>query len=406
MDLSSFYGKSLPLGATLTRTYVGDLVTDADGSVWIAGTTTAPFAYTSVYSGAPAPNLIAHPIMPGPKSSYWWIQAILGPSLAYKSASTLYCTGGTAISLEGDSTNGFYYYTSSNVGVNWTQRTFPNNKAYQVSYTAGLFVGVSLSSTTNAIITSTDAVTWTSLTGISQTTVADIVSNGSTSIVAFPQSGTVANVSVDSGATWASAAITAPAAPTQFSSGMCTWNAGAGLFIGNNGSAGGYQTSPTGATWTNRPTQSTFGPYGLYFTALGLKFCSNSTTTVAVGLGGFFATTTDGLTWANHGFILAGMTQLAPTAVYHDGTRFVAIFTDRVFYSTNGAAWVAGRNINPAGGGGVTFVAGDRFFRACINNAFGVGFIVTDVTATAPLTVCPTATAQAQNNAITYYRIK
>ena len=48
-NLGQFYGKGFPLGATVTMAYMGDRYVAPDGSEWIAGTTTSPFAYTSDY---------------------------------------------------------------------------------------------------------------------------------------------------------------------------------------------------------------------------------------------------------------------------------------------------------------------------------------------------------------------
>jgi hypothetical protein len=405
-NLAQFQGKAFPLGSVLTMTYMGDLVVANDGTEWICGTTTAPFAYTSGYSATPTNLLMPYAIFPGPWDGKWFTQT--SSSLAYKSSGTLYCTGnreGSASIVEGDATNGYIYYTTIDDGVTWTRRTFPNLKPYTVAYTAGKFIGFTINSTTTAIITSTDAATWTSYTGVSQANVSDIVSNGSTQIVAFPQSGTVANVSVDSGATWALATITSPTAATAtLNSGYCTWNAGAGLFIGNVGVAGQYQTSPTGATWTLRSTQATFQPYGVFFT-YSCKFASNATLTVAIGTYGFFATTIDGLTWSNHGWITSGTAPInSINSLYYDGTRFVALSTERIFYSTNGTTWVEGRRA--FGTANQMLIANDRHVRMPIANILGKALLVTDPTVTTPLTVSPLYTGSTPNTANNYTRIK
>lgn len=387
---------ALPLGSSLTMAYQGDLVTAADGTVWIANTQTSPFSYTSDYSTCPDALKCPHPVMSGPKSGLWYAGA---PGLAYKAADTLYCTSGTASVLEGDSSNGYFYYTSADGGANWTQRTFPNNKAYSVFYTSNKFIGLAASSTTNGIITGTDAVNWSSLTSISQSSVTDICSDGADNIVIIPSGGTGAQRSADGGATWSTVSLAATSASATSNSGGASWNAGAGLFIVATNVAGDYQTSPTSAVWTDRNTIATFAPYKNYFSAGNARFASNATTTVAFGVHGFFATTTDGLTWGNHGFISANVAGVAPVA-YHDGTRFVAIYNDRVFYSVDGSTWTEGKRLT---GSGTCLQFNGRALRTTL--AQGRALLMTDPTATAPATIAPVANVAATQTA-TYYRIK
>lgn len=389
-----------PLGATITDAYQGDTFTAADDTQWLANTTTAPFAYSAPYAGLPTALLCPHPLMTGPMGNGLW-EMRSGATYAYKASGTITCitSNGYSSSVEGDATNGYIYYTSTDGGANWTRRTLPNTKLYSIGFTAGLFIGITQGT---SVITSADAVTWSSLTGASQTTVSDIVSNGSTQIVAFPSGAqTVANISVDSGATWASATVTGGglANSTTWNTGGCTYNAGAGLFIGNVGVNGQYQTSPTGETWTLRSTIATYQPYGTLF-GTTCRYASNSTTTVAIAINGFFATTTDGLTWANHGFIVGtGSRSTLISAIYYDGTRFVAtgIAAGRIFYSTNGVAWTEGRTA-PAE---LIIPSNDRHLRVFGQFSFeSKALIVTDPTATTAQTVTTLnqQTAQSANN--------
>lgn len=403
---------SFPLGATLTFAYMGDKITAADATEWLAPTPTAPFAYSASYASTPATLLCPHPLMLGPNSGLWLTSNTA--SLAYKASGTVYCytSGGyTATNYaEGDATNGYIYYTSTDGGANWTRRTLPNTKHYTIAYTAGMFIGFCISSTTNAVITSADAVTWAAgITGISQTTVSDIVSDGGNNIVIYPNSGTVANSSVLAATVWASATITAPGlAAGGLNKGGCTWNAGAGLFIGSVGTAGQYQTSPTGLTWTLRSTIATYQPYGTLF-GTGCLYASNSTVTVAMSANGFFATTTDGLVWANHGFIVGtGPGTALILAIYYDGTRFVAVgganSGGRTFYSTNGTAWTEGR----PSFGVLVMPAGDRMVKLA-SNTVGIqskAVLVTDPTATTAQTVAALTQSTAQAAANAYIRIK
>lgn len=400
-------GSDFFLGSTITDVYMGDTFTAFDDTRWLANTPTAPFAYTPDYAGTPTALLCPHSLMTGPMTNGLWEMGGSG-TYAYKAGGTLTCITsagyGNVAPVEGDATNGYIYYTSTDGGANWTRRTLPNTKLYAVGYTAGLFVGFAASSTTNAIITSADAVTWTSLTGVSQTDVADIVSNGSTQIVIFPAIDNIANVSLDSGATWTFASVTAGGGTGQgFNFGRCTYNAGAGLFIGNVGTVGRYQTSPTGATWTLRSTIATYQPYGTLFSTT-CRYASNATTTVAIAANGFFATTTDGLTWANHGFIVGtGPTANLVSAIYYDGTRFVITgTTGRIFYSTLGVTWTEGR---PAPGA-IIIPSNDRHLRI-LGTALleSKALIVTDPTATTAQTVTSLIQLSAQAATNEYIRV-
>lgn len=398
-NLNQFFSKSFPLGAALSGVaYQGNVVTAEDGSVWIAAMPSSAFAYTSTYTNTPNALKTPHALITGPSYGYWFFGN--NNSVAYKAASTLYCTGGLATALDGDSTNGYIYYTSADDGATWTARTFPNNKAYQVAYTAGKFIGVAASSTTNGVITSTDAVTWSSVTGVSMT-IGEINSDGGNNIIVYPSNGTAGASSTDGGATFSSATFTSTNAISgAVGSGYTTWNAGASLFIAPASTAGTYQTSPTGATWTNRNAQATYLPYSRFFGGQDIRFASDATTTLAIGRLGFFATTTDGLTWSNHGFISSDLSS-SPAFAYHDGTRFVVAYTDRVFYSTNATTWTEGRGL--ALGSGSNYVCNGRVIRTAATVPCSA-VVMTDVTATSAATICAPTSSVAQT--CVYYRIK
>jgi len=407
MNLAQFYGKGFPLGAATTQLWCGDKITAADGSEWLASTPTAPFAYTSDYSYLPDSMLSPHPLMAGPNGGLWAPNASL-PSIAYDPGTGKYCTS----AWEGDSTNGYTYYTSSD-GATWTKRTFPNSPInYEaIVFTAGKFFAWARATTTNGVIYSTDGgVTWTSKNFANNVDGLDAASDGANNIVIFGAStGVATQYSTDGGDTWtgasnSSAMNSASSGPNN--QGWVTYNAGAGLFIaGANGNTV-YNTSPTGATFTTRSTQATFAPY---VSKLGnaRKFASNATVTVCVGNMGFFCTTTDGLTWANHGYISSTLTtNVGPSILYWDGTRFVARFLHRVFYSTNGIAWTEGKYI---GGGSIAcpYSNGVYFVGLWTAGVQSKLLRVADVTLTPPQTVIanvlPVASGVSGQN---YYRIR
>lgn len=403
-NLSQFVGATIPMGGSIYQMpYGGDVYTAPDGTQWYSNTPTSPFAYTSAYSYLPDHMVSSHPIMNGPESNGLWMPVVTGLNIAYNPTAPLYCTA----PYFGNTTDGWKYYTSSD-GSTWTQRTFPNPASTYscLQYTASKFIGAATGATANGVITSTDGINWTTVTGINLTP-QDIVSDGGSNIVIIPTSTTAANT-IDGGTTWVSNAL--PATPSNFSlvgQGVATWNAGAGLFIVATTTAGTYMTSPTGAVWTLRNTQSTFSSYSNRFAGSIFKVASNATTTIAVGYGGFFATTTDGLTWSNHGLISPTTgAAFSPTQVYYDGTRFVVRYQQRVWYSTNGTTWTEGK---PLGG-----------FTLLIPQSNGVLFgfpllsllvptkvlKVSDVSSTSRQTVISPILHVAQTTAVNYYRIR
>lgn len=342
-NLSQFVGATIPIGGSIqSMPYGGDVYSAPDGTQWYSNTPTSPFAYTSAYSYLPDHMVSSHPIMTGPEANGLWNTYNSNWNIAYNPSAPLYCTS----PYSGNTTDGLKYYTSSD-GSTWTSRTFPNPSLQYscLQYTAGKFIGVASNATTNGVVTSTDGINWTSVTGISLTP-QDIISDGANKIV-IVSNGSTSAYSTDGGATWTTTSTGGtPSNYTMVGQGVGTWNAGAGLFIVSSTTNGAYMTSPTGATWTHQTTQSTFSGYYSRFAGSVVKFASNATTTVAVGYGGFFATTTNGLTWSNHGFISSTFgTSLPPNQVYYDGTRFVARFLNRVFYSTTGTSWIEGKSL-------------------------------------------------------------
>lgn len=410
-NLSQFLSKAYPIGSQTTSLYFGDVYTAPDGSVWMMASSTANVTYSAAYSGVPDMLTSPHDFLNGPEPYNLWqfpAQTTGQPMIAFNSAAPLYVTGDYS-SL---GTTEYYYYTSTN-GTTWTRRTFPNSKSYPLMvYTAGQFIGYSPSSTTNAVITSTDGITWSSITGISiaVSNLSEIVSDGSTNILIWPFNTTTAASSTNGGSTWSSATVT----NTGFGirgpgKGGVTWNAGAGLFIGSTSTAGAYQTSPTGATWTLRNTITTFLPYVGYFTSGQTRFASNSTTTVAFGSYGFYATTTDGLTWSNYGFIYSeseGPANITPSEAWYDGTRFCVRYGPYIYYSTNGTSWTKSSPIGTIPSTSV--VSGNVLFMAAAVATVPIRMLkIENVTATAPKRISPSASATAwSSSTVNYYRVK
>ena len=398
-NLSQFYGAGFPIGSSLTQVYNGDLITNPDGSQWLATTPTAPFAYTSAYSYLPEPFLSPHPFLLGPENGLF--RNPTSPSIAYSPSSGVYCTN----TFFGN-TGAYYYYTSAD-GVNWTLRTFPNAIAYNyVFFVAGNFFATASGTTVNGLIYSTDAVTWTNSTIPSFSVTQDIVYNGTNLVLISGTS--AAAYSTNLGVTWTS--VTLPSTPPNFAFpgvGVITWSQSAGLFLVSSTTSGQYSTSPDGITWTNRNAISS---YNSYFNLMSgaVKFASSPSVIVAAGVGGFFLTSTDGLTWTS-GAIPGISNNIGCTQLYYDGTRFVARYSFGVYYSTNGTTWIAAKQIGANAGAspysnGVLFV-----FCSTTASFLTKAYKVQDVTLTSPQTISVPVAANAAagvGGTSTYYRIR
>lgn len=344
--ITQYYGAGIPIGGTSNITFAASnsnpLFTAADGSQWYTYNPNSPFDYTSDYSYLPTFMLSSGSLFGGPVANLWaGTQTIY---MAYDSSTNTYCTSGAS-----GTAAKYLYYQSNNGGNTWNTYATPTSGSVinysPVVFTAGKFF-MGSSTTTNGLAYSTDGgVTWTRATKNSGTVV-DIISNGANNVVILPSGAGTASYSTNGGTSFTNATIGGNAGSGYPGGGCGTWNAGASLFVVPISTAGQYATSPTGATWTLRSQQTTYQRYSSYLIG-GTKMASNTTTTIAMGLYGFYCTSTDCLTWSNHGFI-SNYTRAAssyPDAFYHDGTRFVAVFGSQTWYSTDGTTWTEGTRI-------------------------------------------------------------
>lgn len=338
-NVAQFFGQGHRIGETVSLPYNGDSFTATDGTVWKAVNAKA-LAYSSTYSNllTNAPLMVtAATQLNGPFADNYWNSYQTGGIVGAT-------TGGATWLMMGSntSTNVDFYYTSTNAGSTWTQRTPPvAAKSWITLWDGTNFVAYASGTTTNGVQNSTDGVTWTPQTAISVSNPSDFLYNGSVYLV-MPSSGTTAATSSDL-VTWTSRTL---ATSVSFATvltpgtGTTTWNAGAGLFITGSGTNGTYQTSPDGATWTNRTALNT--EQALLVFGSTTRFASDATTTVAVGISGVVATTTNGTSWTIQGTVDTGFYPGSNTTsglLYHDGTRFVSWFRGITYYSTDGATW-------------------------------------------------------------------
>lgn len=410
-NLKQLYGTGFPISAGLGMPWMGEVQTGSDGSQWYSNTTMAPFAYTSAYSYLPESMTSPHPLFPGPESGGSWCPGSTYQNIAWNPSGNVFVTAAYYGSTQ--NSVGYIYYRSTNDGVSWTQYTLPNGGQYYacMQYTGGKFIGVATSSLTNGIITSTDGITWTTITVSGSSVIGlcnDVVSNGSTNFIAIgPEA--VCYYSTDSAATWTSVSMpTNPLNVQVQGAGVVTWNAGAGLFICGATTAGYYMTSPTGATWTAVNNSTEYVIQSGRFTAQ-TRFASNANTTVAVGQSTAVMTSTNGTTWTYQGLaanLYGGGTY--PHNVYYDGTRFVIRIANRVWYSTTGASgsWTEGKKI-----GGSTIIipsSNGCLFNFALLTAGGSTkcIAVKNVTLTTPQTIISGVLPVATSTSMTHYRIR
>ena len=401
-----------PIGFVTSIPYMGDLYTDPSGSVWMCFSGTSPFAYDPSYAYLPDSLKSPHPLMAGPDTGGLWTPVLTNAAPAYDPISGKYCTS----AWDGDATNGYTYYTSNN-GIAWTKRTFPNSpiKYSHVVCFNGRFFGFAVGIVNCVIYSDDGGVTWTSkaagTAGLGD--VNDIAWDGANGLCAIGSAvgNTNCIYSADFGVTWTNTAAgnASATAGTNFPrAGQFTYNAGAGLYLANANGAGKYTTSPTGQVWTDHLTQDTFFNYA---GRLGspTKFASNATTTVAFGVSGFFCTTTDGLTWANHGYISNTLVHnTVPQNVWYDGTRFCVRYAQRVFYSVAGLVWTEGKYIGGAFASPTPCSNGVLFVGSLYGTAPSKLLRVADVTLATPQTVIPafTLTGIGAQGGIQYVRIR
>jgi hypothetical protein len=394
-NLSQFFNANIPLGATAQLAYQSDLYTDAGGSEWLMNTPTAAFDYTNEYSNLPDIMTSCHPIFDGPEpDGSWWPSLAPVFNIAYDPVNNVHCTSAYSGNALGD---GFTYYYKIGTGP-WTAAIFPNNILYNyIVYVGGKFIAVA-NATTNAVITSTDAISWTSSNlseSVSASGTGAILSDGGSNIVIFGSSTQSTQWSSDGGATWTK--VTLPSLPgaaaVTSGRGFATYNAGAGLFMMSTSTPGRYQTSPTGQTWTTYSNQPSYRKFKNYL-AEQVRFVSNATTTIAIGTSGFCIQTTDGLNWTDPSRVaessVGPLTSTGTEPVnsfYYDGTRFVVRYGMVLFYSTDGKIWtrskpIGGHTLNLPCDGGVLFA-----FPLLSSNIRTKCLRISDVTSTARQTV-------------------
>lgn len=409
-NIAQFYTKGIPVGGAIQNMpFVGDLYQPGDGTEWLCDSPSSAFTYSSAYANAPDFMISSHPLVNGPETGGTFRPSITTFCVAYDKANTKYVVG----PYRGVAGYGLDYYYSGDDGSTWTLYTLTTPV---INYTVCQFVSNAFyfvaSGNSSNIIRTTDGINLTTknVTGIGSITCQDILANGN-NVLIIP-TGTTGAYSADGGNTFALSTFSAAPTTTNIrpGSGAAAWCPGANAWICSHGStAGTYQlsTNANGSSWSlySTITSGTANVYVGYFST-DTKYASNSTTTIAMGQGGFFATTTDGTTWSNHGFIANDTPIQTINQFYYDGSQFVVRSGSRVWYGSNTTNWAQGK---PLGG-----------FATAASQSSGVLFPVTSTAqAGIPakiLKVSNVASTSAQTIIIsgtpnhsttqTYYRIK
>jgi tetrahydromethanopterin S-methyltransferase subunit F len=216
-------------------------------------------------------------------------------------------------------------------GITWTSRTSAADNAwYGVTYGNGLFVAVSTTGTGNRVMTSPDGITWTS-----RTSAADnswwSVTYGNGLFVAVAVSGTGNRVMTSpDGITWTSR--TSAADNSWWS---VTYGNGLFVAVSSTGTGNRVMTSPDGITWTAR-TSAADNDWRSVTYGNGLFVAVSST-----GTGNRVMTSPDGITWT-------ARTSAADNSwwsITYGNGLFVAVSitgtNNRVMTSPDGITWTS-----------------------------------------------------------------
>ena len=403
-NINQFFSGGWPLGAAVTMATQSDEVYNAeDGTQWYSNHSIAPFNYTSDYSNLPSHMLSPHPIMKGPETSTYFIPAITNFNIAYDKTANVIVTS----SYVGGSGPGYQYYRTTNGGETWDNYYFPNKTLNYstIQYTAGKFIAHVPSTTSgNVILLSTDGISWSNATTSASVPSQDIISDNGNTILIYG-TGTAHTVSTNGGNTWAlSTAPYTSVNGTLVGGGAVTYNQGANLFIAPTQTTGAYQTSAPGQAWSGNVTNGTYLFNGIRLGALP-RMASNATITVVIGNTGFYMTTTDSVTWSNPGYICNNLTSVNPNNFYYDGTKWVARFSHRIFYSYNSVDW------HETFAGGFTLIlpqSNGLLFGFCLLSATSPTkcLRVANVADTISLTVTSPVLPTSISTTTIYYRIK
>lgn len=324
------------LGDQITLSNTTELYRPDNGTVWWRGATW-PIAYSAEFDEfATLFNLKSSgQLLVSPDGSYDW--AWTGGTGVMPSAivgsDSLWLMGMTTSGGKGDT----YYYTSTDQGASWTQRSQPGTGPWIYYWNGTIFLLYKNSSTT--AWTSSDGVNWTSRTCISLGGISDVsYANG---VWLITQNGSSTYATSADAVTWTSrtngAGSFGNSSAVVVGSGAVAWFQGAGLWVASGTAFGGYMTSPDAITWTARTL-----PISFLQTSNGFKFATDGTALLVSGQSGKIARSTDGINWSASLSLLEPTQNLGgsnPDIFWWSGTKFIWNGFSLVYTSPDGLTW-------------------------------------------------------------------
>jgi hypothetical protein len=338
LDLRLLSGRRI--GESVTLPYRGHRFTAEDGTVWMA-TNGIPITYDPAEHQHLLPTGMCHraSVMPGPLNGRWY-------NLVHERIVGSTAPGATWLAVPNGSSS--VYYTSTDSGATWTERSSPGGTAIRCVLWDGVrFVLYHQATTTAGAHESTDGISWTPRDVVSITTLFEFAWNGS---VYLATGDNVFATSTDR-ITWTSR--TGPTGTGILSSesqgfGALSWNAGAGLWLASGPTSGAlYSTAPSaGDTWTSRTGIAT--ALSISGTPGAIRFASSATRTVAtVPLRPSVCVSDDCISWTVVDLPYdVSLSETGGARIYYDSDLFVLFHPSTggllVFLSEDGLTWSRG----------------------------------------------------------------
>ena len=296
---------------------LGFVATSTDGNTWKTGSlpTYQPvqgiafggglFVVSTTYSASPSGGA---KIFTSPDGEIWTerysTNAFALNSLAFGNGTFAIFTGNAVV--------------RSTDGITWTTQTAPATGSF-VRFVNGQFLLAS--SGTGDLHVSTDALTWTTrsygATGARELTYANnqyLLTGDNGLLLTSPDA-----------VTW-----TRRTSGTTTALRSAAYNAGTWVVLGNTDFPATILTSTdNGGTWTNRTTSLTYSSLGRFAT-------DGSTSLIVPGSGGTILRTTNGTSWST---VTSGVTDDLEGAAYGAGRYVVSGANGRILTSTNGTSW-------------------------------------------------------------------
>ena len=205
----------------------------------------------------------------------------------------------------------------------WTSHASPGGNGWSdIAYGNGVYVAVAESGDGQRVMTSSDGVTWTLRTPLTEALSWKSVTFGAGLFVAVSDGNDV--MTSPDGITW-----TRRTPASRISWWSVTFGGGQFVAVARLGDGNRVMTSPDGITWTGRAASITANWTGITF---------GNGAFVAVGYGDKVMTSPDGVTWTTR--TAAGLGADWNDIAYGNGTFVVVGQSGEAMRSTNGTTWI------------------------------------------------------------------